>query len=718
MTTAMMQSELAQGLRMHRMGDLPGAAKVYQAALARDPADADASCLFGMVLQDLGRPEQAVDWIERAVASRPDVPAYYASLGLALQAVGRSAEAADAFAKLLALNPDDASAHVNRGVIVRALGDLEGALVHFQRAVELEPRLAQARTNLGELLLELGRPEEALPHCQAAVVLAPGLVEAHINLGNVLRLNGQPLEARASYYQALQLDPGRAQAAAGMGIALIRLNLRDQGLVWLRRAVDLDPTNIEYLRQLGEVAAAQGLADEVKACCDRILKLDPNHASAHNALGWYAYQEGRRDEARACYLKALRLQPTFANAHFNLGLLHEEMGEPDLAEAYYRTAVRIDPAHATALARLASMLRGDLPAADLEAIRRLENEPSVIPTERIKLLFGIAEVLDGRGAFSEAASWLQHANAVALAQLGQIGNRYDKSAHHRFVTELVGTFTPSVFERLAGSGAETSRPVFIVGMPRAGTTLIEQILASHPEVHGAGEIPLARRSFEEVPEVMQRSGLTLSCIPDISPGQLDELASRHLQRLEAIDGGRATRIINKMPENYFYLGLLALMFPRAIVIHCRRDLRDVALSCWLANFIEVRWAHDFDDIAARIAEYQRLMNHWRDVLPPDFLVHDVDYEAIVDDLEGVSRQLTAVLGLDWHPACLEFYRTRRPVKTASQNQVRRPIYRSSVGRWKLYQDELAELFAKVERQVEIVGGWQAATSIDSCRRSA
>ena len=179
-------------------------------------------------------------------------------------------------------------------------------------------------------------------------------------------------------------------------------------------------------------------------------------------------------------------------------------------------------------------------------------------------------------------------------------------------------------------------------------------------------------------------------------------------RLRELDGGRAARVINKMPENYFYLGLIALMFPRAIVIHCRRDPRDVALSCWMANFVEVRWAHHFDHIATRFAEYRRLMEHWRTALPPSLAIHEVAYEEAVDDLEGVARRLVAAIGLDWSPACLEFHRTRRPVLTASQNQVRNPIYRTSIGRWKHYREELAGLFARVEDQAGILSDRQVA----------
>jgi tetratricopeptide (TPR) repeat protein len=702
------QGETAEGLRLHRSGDLPGAVRLYEAALARDPADADASCLLGVAHQEQGRPEQAVEWIERAVAIRPDVPAYHASLGLAWQALGRPAEAAAAFARVLELNPDDAAAHVNRGVVVLALRDREAALAHFRRAVELAPRLAQARTNLGELLRELGRPDEALPHCQAAVALEPALVEAHLNLGDVLLALGRPGPAVGSYHEAHQRDPNRARAAAGIGLVAVRQGAWSDALDWLRRAVELEPRSVEFLRYLAEAAGMLALYPEVRSCCERILELDPDHAVAHNALAWILQDAGRHGESREHYAAAVRLQPDFATAHFNFGVLHEELGELADAEARYRSTLACEPTHATALARLCSLLRESLPDADLDAVNRLLSRSDVIGRDRANLLFGLALVHDARGRYPDAAACVERANALALDELVRQGRAYEPDEHRRFVDAMIAAFSPELFGRLERSGLETTRPVFIVGLPRSGTTLIEQVLASHPEVHGAGEVTLARRSFEELPGLVGGSGHSLHAVPRLDAATVQELARRHERRLAELDGGRARRVIGKMPDNYFYLGLIALMFPRAAVIHCRRDLRDVALSCWFTNFTDVQWANDHDHIASRIEAYGRLMDHWRGALPSGFTIHDVAYEEAVADLEGTARRLLNAMDLGWDPACLEFHRSRRPVRTASQVQVRKPVYRGSVGRWKLYEDELAGLFASVESQAGIRSERQVA----------
>ena len=388
-------------------------------------------------------------------------------------------------------------------------------------------------------------------------------------------------------------------------------------------------------------------------------------------------------------LKRLRLDPERTATHANIAHVWEQLGEFDQSLKSLRETLLREPANAWALGRLATRLRGKLPETDHAAIESLLTDSGLSGEARSQLLFGLVQVHDDRGEFDRAARLSIDANALEREDFRKRGLGYDHDAHHRSVERVIADFSAHFFERVRGFGLETDRPVYIVGLPRSGTSLIEQILASHPRVFGAGELMLARQMFETLPGAVAQGGMPFDALASLDRESVLRLAHRYAQELIALHDS-ADRVVDKMPDNATYLGMIVTTFPRAQLIHCRRDLRDVALSCWLTDFWQVRWACAPDEIARRIAEHERLMEHWRRVLPVPML--EVDYEDLVADLETGARAIVAFCGLEWDPACLEFHKTRRAVRTSSVEQVRQPIYTRSVGRWKNYEQSLAPLF--------------------------
>jgi hypothetical protein len=338
-------------------------------------------------------------------------------------------------------------------------------------------------------------------------------------------------------------------------------------------------------------------------------------------------------------------------------------------------------------------LRGKLPDADLAALETRVADPLLTDGPRARLLFGLGHVLDGRGEYGRAAECLQRANGLCTELNRKLKREYTPVEHERFVDKLEAAFGPEFFSRVRDAGVSSRRPIFIFGLPRSGTTLVEQVLASHSRVFGAGELRLARQTFEAIPATTGRTEEPLVCVPGLDGGSIRTLGERYLKGLSSLEGEgqSAEQVVDKMPDNYLYLGLLACLFPRATFIHCRRDLRDISVSCWMTDFRSIRWANDPEHIASRFRQYRRLMKHWQSVLPVP--VHDVVYETLIDDFETESHKLLAACGLDWEPDCGRFHETARPVRTASVIQVRQPIYRRSVARWKHYEASLADLFA-------------------------
>lgn len=720
-----LSTELDRALTLHQSGRLEQATRIYRRLLNDDPENADVLHLLGLAAHQQGDGKRAVELIGRAIALRPSIAIFHANLaevyrnlhqferavgcgrtalrlqpdfaeavnhlGLALLDWGKTEEAIAQFETALRLKPDLALAYNNLGNAWLAHGDKERAAEQFRQAIALDPHLAEGHSNLGQVLLELGDLEQAAFHCREAIRLRPNCAEAHNNLGNVFREQERLTEARASYAEALRLNPNLALAYGNMGQVLQEDGSLAEAVTWYRQALELDPNAARLHCFLASAYEEQEEYEQAIAGYEKALALEPDYAEAYNGLAWVRHEQGRFDEALKLYRTALRLKADYPTAECNLGMIQTELGDFVAAEATFRELLRRRPHHTGARSQLAILLRSQLPEADVQAMTQLLDDPDVGAMRRTGLQFGLAQVYDAQGRFAEAAELLQSANALALAHRQKAGLTYDPAEHNRFLDAVVDAFPADLFARLADCGLETEKPVFIFGLPRSGTTLTEQVLASHSRVFGAGELHFAR---EDLAALAPDDGLlsALAAVSQLDRATLHRVAQRHLERLVELDG-KATRIVDKMPDNYLYLGLLVLLFPKAKFIHCRRDVRDVAISCWMTQFRHIRWANDFDHIAARFQGYQRLMAHWRNVLPTPLL--EVDYEEMVTDFEGTARRLVSWCGLEWEPACRAFHEGKRPVRTASVTQVRQPIYTRSLARWKHYEPALTPLFARL-----------------------
>ena len=724
-----MENTLSTAFQFHQRGCLDEAARIYQILVAGNPGHADAHHLLGVVALQQGKPQRAVELISRAIALHPEVAPYHANLGeayrmlgkfdaavaccrtalklqptfpgagnnlgLSLHALGQTKAAIEQYRETLRIQPDFAMAHNNLAIALRSRSDKAEAIKHFGLALKYAPNLAESHSNLGQLLFEEGRLQEALVHCREAVRLRPNFPEAHTNLGIVYRGLGQSAEAKACYAEALRLNPDLAVACNNMGQVVQEEGNLDESITWYRRSLELDPNSVLVQCNLATALKEQNKHHEAIAHYDMALRLDPNSADAHNGRGWVRHEQGDLEEALFHYRKAIQFRSDFALAHCNLGTVLEEFGDMEGALRCFRDALRHDPEHAEAFALLASLLGKKLADAELAAMKRLvaaPSHPGLNEYKRSALHFALGNALDARGDYLGAAEHLRQANALGAADWKRRGRPYDPAEHADSITKIIETCTPAFLERVRGFAVDTELPVFIVGLPRSGTTLTEQILASHSKVHGAGELSVVRDTFESLPRVLNVDATPAECLGRLDRETAERLTRHHLNHIRSLNR-QALRIVDKMPENYIYLGLLTALYPGAKFIHCRRDLRDVAVSCWMTHFRHIRWANDPDHIVSRIRGCERLMDHWRQVLPPVWL--DVQYEETVADLETSARRLVAFCGLEWEPECLAFHEGRRTVRSASLAQVRQPIYKNAVARWKHYERELGPMLEQL-----------------------
>lgn len=429
---------------------------------------------------------------------------------------------------------------------------------------------------------------------------------------------------------------------------------------------------------------------EAIACLERAAGCEPDNAAIWTILGRSFADDGQLDKARQAYDAALAKEPDAVGPLLSLGALHEDLGDREQASAAYRRLLSSHPGHVEALSGLLNVGEGASLADALDEARlRLTTADD---REAALLGYAIGKALTRAGEADGAFAALAAANAARRRQAGG----FDRAAFDRRIKALAGLFSRDFLAERRGWGHPSERPVFIVGLPRSGTTLTEQVLAGHPEVHGAGELDLLTDLATGLPDRLGRADPPWpEAVRDLTREGCAGIAHDLLVRLDLIAPAVAARVIDKQPLNFWHLGLVALAVPNACIINCTRDIRDCGLSIFSENFTpEQRWATDLGDIAHYWGGYRRLMDHWR--AAADLKILDVRYEDLVTDLEGQSRRLLDFMGLDWTPSVLAFHAQERAVQTPSRWQVRQPIYHTSNGRWQAYERHIGPLIAAAE----------------------
>jgi tetratricopeptide (TPR) repeat protein len=578
--------------------------------------------------------------------------------------------------ELLNLHPNAAAVWQALGLALTRQG--KDALQALRMAAQLLPNDAGVHNNLGNALGRLGRIDDAVASYRRALLLSPDFAEAHNNLGHALLDLGQPDDAAASYRRAVELKPRYAEAHDNLGCALLELGRLDDAAASFRRAIEISPEFAEAHNNLGNALRGLGKLDDAAASYRRTLGIKPNFAEAHCNLGLALRLQGRTAEAQASCRKALDINPQSAESFVVLADSSADRGEFAEAENLFKRAIAIEPELPEAWAgivRLRRMTQSD--AAWLAQAQRIAGQP--LPARReVPLRYAIGKYFDDVKDFEQAFMNFQRANELTKLRRA----RHDRRQLTQVVDLITQSHNPKWLEESRIDAHESARPVFIVGMLRSGTTLAEQILASHPDVFAAGELTFWNTA----------SGVYQSCALKTPPNStlLRKLADDYLRLLEDLSDD-ARRVIDKMPTNFAFLGLIHAALPNARIIHMRRNPIDTCLSIYFQHFeTAVSYANDLEDLAHYYTEYLRIMKHWRLILPEDAIL-DVSYEGLVKDPEAWSRKMLEFIGLPWDPRCLDFHGTHRAVITASRWQVRQKINSASVLRWRNYEKFLGPL---------------------------
>jgi len=528
-------------------------------------------------------------------------------------------------------------------------GETDLAIKAYRQALDLKGDYFEVHANLGNVLVDTDQIDAALSHYRKAVRLRPDIAELHDNLGNALRLSGDPYAALAAHDKALQLKPGLIEAHINRGNALNDL----------------------------------GRQDEAVEEFTRVLKADPTVPEAHFNLAAALNLQGEKNAALEHYREAYRLQPDFMAAVLGATEMLDRLGQPEAARKLLQPfADRRGKDAFIAIAHAGLATGNDDRRESIAELERLLGGKKVGRNITRKIYFMLGALYDAMQSYDSAFENHRQGN-------GLVREEFDRAGRLQNIDRLIDVFNPVNFRSLPRATNTSDLPVFIVGLPRAGKTLAEEMLASHPRVTGAGELA-------DVTSIMRAieadTGMDFPLAIDRLPvSRLDEYANEYLERRKAGAFQGATRVVDTMPGNFQYLGLIMMLFPRAHIIHCRRNPLDQCLECYFKNFFrasEYAYTSSLDDLAFMYTHYSRLMHHWKET--PELPLLDVSYEALVQQPEATCRELLDFVGLGWDPRCLDFHQPGNSQLIKSR-EFHEPVHTRFIGRWKNYERHLQPL---------------------------
>jgi len=568
----------------------------------------------------------------------------------------RPTDAERLFRDVLDKEPKDPATLTNLGTVMMFTDRMNEAETAFKLALELRPDLAGTLDQLGQIYHAQEHLDEALECYEKAIEADPTYTRSHARMAVIYMSKGEKAKAFKSLRTIGEGKDGKAHAKVALGDMYLEEGLPGRAVRYYSEAGRKMPENMDIIRKLADAYNQCGAAERASPLLERVVQLKPESPQGYVAL---------------------------SSNLTNLG--HMEEGEEAI-----RTALMLAPSHPGALCQLAMMDKISPESKETERMLGLIRGKRLPASQRIAVHTGLGRIYEKSGDFQ--LSFAHYSTSARLRRANFERNKqvYRRETTTRSVDMFIEVFTPEVFEQRKDWGNPSEVPVFIGGLPRSGTTLTEQIIAAHPQAFGAGELMDIPRISDAAVRMAGRKRRAPRCFPLLTEAQVDQLASQYLSRLEKLSQGEATKVTNKLPGNFMHMGLIALLFPKAPVIHCKRIPQDSLLSCFFTNFANGHlYSYDIGDLAHYWRQYKRIMDHWEAVLPDRIL--QVQYEDTIAEPELRSRALINHCGLEWDDTCLSFHKVDRPIMTASKLQVRQPIYKTSVARWKRYEPWLGPM---------------------------
>jgi len=695
------------GIMLNESGSFQEALAAYDSGIKTDPKYANSHWNKSHTLWTAGRYEDAEKAAQDGIDIDPNVPEAWLNLGTAIVKLGRKEEAIEAWEKALEINPDFALAWNNLGNALRDLGKLELAAEKCRKALELDPNHAQSMNNLANALLDLGETEEAEEWYRKAIAQKPDYVEAHnnlcinliqqsrfdeaiqeariaisykpdyaealMNLSVAYRSIGNVEEAEQAIQKATVLKPDSAEMRIELADILFMRDRYGDAEIELERAKELSSDSSKIYVRLSHVLERGNKIEEALEAVDKAVELNPEMPDAYVRKGSICHLANRSEEALEHFNKSLEMKPDMAAALLPLAELHLSLGNKEEASKCIKQVQKELPDLPGLYLTLGKTKKFTEDDPDFKKMLELNQDAERFGIDQACLLnYALFSAYENIGDYKKAFEHLKKANDYKRTQIP-----YDEERQKTSFELIRKNTTKKTLKQFDGKGCESNTPVFIVGMPRSGTTLTEQIISSHPDIFGAGEL-------HEISMLDIEFG-TLTTDNAKKQGQwyVDQVTAKDKD-------ANAQRVTDKMPGNYANLGKIVSILPNAKIIHCRRNPIDTCLSCYKQNFARGQyWSYDLEELADYYNMYLKLMEHWREHLGDRFI--EIDYEETVSKTEEQARKLIDYIDMPWDDACLEPHKQKRAVLTASKMQVIKPVYKTSVKAWERYSDELKPL---------------------------
>ena len=678
------EQALQRATQHQAAGQLQQAEGLLRQILHAQPKNAHALHLLGIIVHQAGKAEDGIQLIKQAIESQPRVAQFHSNLGEMCRVLKRLDEAVRSGEQAVALDPQSATAHSNLGIACYDNKDLDRAEACQLKALSINPKLAPALNNLGSIRRDRKDKEGAIAYYRKTLEVAPQYLESVNNLGAVLSELDQPEEAIKVLLTAIRTNPNYAEAHCNIATAFLLIEQLDKAEIGFKRALALKADYPEAYQGFAKLKQEQNDLLEAEAMANKAQALAPEKAEPLSLLGGIYTEAGFPDKAELAYAQALAIDPELLSVHLGKGHLLMEQGKMEAAEASFLRALELDANNLGARLSVTQVRKtktGDDNMAALVA--EAEKIDGMAETKALPLHFALGKCYDDTKKYDLAFKHYLEGCRLKRKRL-----QYSADDNDLLLQNIRETFSKKMIERFSGNGCPADLPIFVLGMPRSGTTLTEQIIASHPLVHGAGELPDLLQ-LANLPQGAQQEGYPLS-IRGLTQAEFRIMGEKYITGLRARNA-ESKHITDKMPANFNCVGLIHLILPHAKIVHVKRNPVDTCLSGFTRLFNRSQHqSYDLSELGRYYRNYAKLMDHWREVLPAGSF-YEVQYEDLVADIDTPARALIGYCGLEWDDACLDFHKNERNIRTASVTQVRQPIYNTSVERWRKYESHLGPL---------------------------